>query len=453
MIPQIIKNPLLLAVSAVLSCSLAYGQATIVPVVPPGSVGPDQSRPHSWVVVPADGTSTLNLVNAPGQTCNSSNPCYYTEAQIWTAYGLPPLQARGKYGEGITIGIVDAYYDAQTAANLQAFSTAWALPGGTGGSSITCATAPTLTIVNQTGGSPTSVSFNASWAEEINLDVQQAHSMAPCANILLIAAKNNSNANLYAGVQYAYAHADMVTNSYGGSESAGELTEDAEFSPSTVPLLFSAGDTGAETEYPCTSSYSTCVGGTTLLTTPTSFRTSEYAWYDGDLNGTPDVGTGGGCSSAEAQPAYETGFSTPDCGAARGVPDVAALADPYTGVTIELGNNVTGEGAGLYCCIGGTSLASPLTAGMLANVDSARVTAGKAKLGRNLNTLLYQAAGYSPTGVSSLPVPYGSAYRSFYFDVFTGNTGFPATLYWDRTTGLGVPAFASVGNYLISDVP
>ena len=448
MIPKIIKSYLLL-VAAVLSCSLAYGQATSVPVVPPDSIGPDQSRPFSWVVVPADGSSSLNLVNAPGQgTCNSSNPCYYTEANIWTAYGLPPLQARGKYGQGMTIGIVDAYYDAQTAANLQAFSTAWGLPMGTSGSSINCTTTPTLTIVSQTGGSPSGVAFNANWALEINMDVQQAHSMAPCANILLVATNNNSNANLYTGVKYAYAHADIVTNSWGGGEGASELSADANFSPSTVPLLFSAGDTGAITEYPCTSPYVTCVGGTTLLTTASSFRTSEYVWNDGSANGA----TGGGCSSAEGKPSYATGFTESICGSARGVPDVGALADEFTGVTIYLGANVEGT-ANLYCCIGGTSLASPLIAGILTNVNGARVAGGKAKLGSGLNSLLYQAASYSPTGVSSQPAPYGSSYRSFYFDVYTGNSGFPATTYWDRTTGLGVPAFSAIGNYFIANVP
>jgi subtilase family serine protease len=128
------------------------------------------------------------------------------------------------------------------------------------------------------------------------------------------------------------------------------------------------------------------------------------------------------------------------------------LADPYTGVAIGLGSNIEPT-ASVYCCIGGTSLASPLTAGILANVDNARVGGGKSKLGPALNNLLYQAASYSPTGVSSQPAPYGSSYRSFYFDVYTGSSGFPATTYWDRTTGLGVPAFASIGNYLIANVP
>jgi subtilase family serine protease len=443
MILQIIKSPLLLAASAVFSCSLAYGQAMIVPVVPPNSVAPGEARPFSWVVVPADDSSTVNLVQAPGQTnCSNTNPCWYTEGELETAYGLPPLQARGHNGQGITIGIVDAFYDPQIATNLQNFSTFFHLPLGTGTSTVTCTTTPTFTVVNQTGGSPIGVGFDVGWAEEANLDVQQAHAMAPCANILLIAANSNADANLFTGVQYAYAHSDLVTNSYGGDEFGGESTFDSYFSGSPVPLLFSSGDAGAVTEYPCTSPYSTCVGGTHLLSTAASFRTSESAW----------TGTGGGCSGNEAQPPYQTGFTNSICGAGRGAPDVAALADPYTGVAIGLGSNIEPT-ASVYCCIGGTSLASPLVAGILANVDNARVTAGKSKLGPALNNLLYQAASYSPTGVSSQPAPYGSSYRSFYFDVYTGSSGFPATTFWDRTTGLGVPSFASIGNYLITTTP
>jgi len=197
MILRIIKYPLLLALFAVLSSSLAYSQAMILPVVSPDSVGPNEFRPYSWVVVPADGSSTLNLVHAPGQaTCNSANPCFYNEGDIWTAYGLTGLQARGNYGQGITIGIVDAFFDPTIATNLQNFSTFFHLPLGTASTTISCATTPTFTVVNQTGGSPTGVPFDPGWAEEANLDVQQAHAMAPFANILLIAATSNSFANL-----------------------------------------------------------------------------------------------------------------------------------------------------------------------------------------------------------------------------------------------------------------
>lgn len=441
---QVGRKFLLLSACATLFSSFAFGQATTVPVVPTDDVSPGEFRPFSWVVIPSDSSVTPGLVPAPGQTvCNSGNPCYYTPATLTTAYGLPPIQNRGSRGAGTTIAIVDAYYDPQILANLQAYSNTFNLPqiGSCG----------TFTAVNQTGGSPTSVGFNAGWAEEANLDVQQAHATAPCANILLIAANSASYANLFTGVQYAAAHADIVSNSYGGGEFSGELTQDATLAALKVPLLFSSGDTGGAQSYPCLSPYAVCVGGTNLLTTASAFRTAESAWYNGASVG----GTGGGCSIYETKPAYQTGFSEKNCGATRSSPDIAALADPYSGVPFTVSSNTisSANGPTTFCCIGGTSLAAPLVAGILANVDSARVSAGKAKLGSNLNTLLYQAAKYTPSGTTVQPAPYGNSYRSFYFDVFQGGTTYPATTYLDLTTGLGVPSFSALGNYLITQAP
>lgn len=443
---QVTKKCLLLSACATLFSAFAHGQATTVPVVPEQTVAPGEFRPFSWVVVSSDSGVTPGLVPAPGQTsCNSSNPCYYTPSTLATAYGLPPIRNRGNLGAGITIAIVDAYYDPQIQTNLSLFSSTFGVPqiGSCGGS--------TFTAVGQTGGPVTSVGFNAGWAEEANLDVQQAHAMAPCASILLIAANSASYANLFTGVQYAAAHADLVSNSYGGGEFAGELTLDATLGALNVPLLFSSGDTGGAQSYPCVSSFSVCVGGTNLLTTASAFRTAESAWYNGASVG----GTGGGCSLYETKPGYQTGFSERNCGAFRSAPDVAALADPYSGVPIALSSNslTSLSGPTVVCCIGGTSLAAPLTAGILANVDAARVTAGKAKLGSNLNTLLYRGASYTPSGTTVQPAPYGNSYRSFYFDVFQGSTTFPATTYLDLTTGLGVPSFSALGNYLITQVP
>ena len=274
-------------------------------------------------------------MHAPGQTtCNNANPCFYNEGDIWTAYGLPPLQARGHNGQGITIGIVDAFFDPQIGANLQTFSTFFHLPLGTASTTITCATTPTFTVVNQTGGSPSgNVGFDAGWAEEANLDVQQAHAMAPCANILLIAANDNSDTNLFTGVQYAYAHSDLVSNSYGSDEFGTETSFDSFFSGSPVPLLFSSGDTGAVPEYPCTSVYTTCVGGTHLLTTATSFRTAESPGNGATRVQEADAVVARGAASLPSR--FHEFRAT-----ARGVPDVGALADPLTGVDISLSTNV-----------------------------------------------------------------------------------------------------------------
>lgn len=71
--------------------------------------------------------------------------------------------------------------------------------------------------------------------------------MAPCANILLIATNNNMFANLFTGLEYAYLHSDLVSNSYGSHEFSGESgLFDGIFAASPVPVLFSSGDTGGD---------------------------------------------------------------------------------------------------------------------------------------------------------------------------------------------------------------
>ena len=213
-------------------------------------------------------------------------------------------------------------------------------------------------------------------------------------------------------MQCAKTNADVVTDSWGALEFPGDPSFDPNYS-SEVPILFSSGDTFAEVQYPCASPNVTCIGGTHLLETSASYRNLESVW---------DEMAGGGCSLFESEPPFQSGFST--CGTRRGVPDIAAIADPYTGVLIYLGSNVGGPGLFVF---GGTSLASPVMAAIIADIDASRVANGKSKIGGsttsfNLTSLLYQAA------VS----PY---YHYRLHDVTTGTNATPG---WDMATGLGV---------------
>jgi subtilase family serine protease len=402
---------------------------------------PGKFRSHAWVV--SSVASPGALVNGPGQSCGlNENTCYYLPANLNTAYAVPSIVS-GNGGQGITIAIVDSFFNPQTESDLLIYTNYTGLP--------TCSTANgCLTIVNQTGVNCTTTpascsqqnSFDAhGWAIETNLDVQSVHAIAPNAHILLVTAADDFQSNLYPAVQYAMTHADVVSNSWGELESDPALASESTFSPSTVPILFSSGDDGAATQYPCTSAFVTCVGGTHLLTTATSFRTAESAWGGADSQG----GSGGGCSSLISVPSYQSAFTTTTCGTSRGAPDIAADADLYTGFLTYLGPNAAlglGQGCTPTLCppngyvIGGTSLACPLTAGILANIDADRVAHGKSKIGSNLTTLLYQAAAVS--------------YHYRFYDVTTGTSGFSAVANWDKATGLGVITGPALAVYLLT---
>jgi subtilase family serine protease len=393
-----------LAAATALLSQATYGQS--FPVVP--DTGDGSLRPFVWMV------ATPNAVHGPGSNCASG--CYYYPSDLQRAYATAFLQ-NGAGGAGRTVAIIDAYHDPAVAANLATFSTTFGLPACGAG----C-----FTQVNQTGGPP-SAGFDPGWAVETELDVQWVHAMAPNAHILLVEGNSASFADLGAAVTYARTHADVISNSYGANEFAGEAGLDGFYSGSPVPILFSSGDSGAAGHsYPCASTLVVCVGGTSLFETATSFRAAETGWS----------GSGGGCSTQIGAPVWQAGFSTALCGAARGMPDIAALADPNTGVLVYLTPPEGGVGAAGFYIIGGTSAACPITAGIVAQIQNARAAAGKTTFtGANMGSSIYTAAGAS--------------YHYRFYDVTSGNNGDPAGAGWDQVTGLGVAMGPALTNALI----
>jgi hypothetical protein len=398
-------------------------------VVPKAGLEPGNSRPYAWMVSIVDPAA---VVPGPGQTnCGGGagqDTCFYVPSDVNTAYTRTFI-SNGNGGAGRTVAVTDAYFNSQTEADLATFSSNFGLPQCTIANGC-------LTIVSQTGGPPPPqpnpiTPVIQGWFIETNLDLQWVHSMAPNAHILLVAANSSLNSDLYPAVAFAKAHADVVTNSWGAPEFPGEGANDPTFA-SAVPILFSAGDTFAQTEYPCTSPNVTCVGGTHLLTTTTSHRNVESVW---DESATGNGGTGGGCSLFENAPAFQSGFNT--CPApGRGVPDIAAIADSFTGVLVFLGNNASGGAPGLYV-IGGTSLASPVMAGIVANISTSRVAQGKSILGGStsplfLTQLIYQAA-VNPF---------------YHYRLYDVTTGTHAAAGWDTATGLGVTLNPALTAYL-----
>jgi subtilase family serine protease len=327
----------LLMVFTVTGVSQAAAKSEHAQPVCPGPVAAGFTHCHAWV--------RPNV---------SSSPKGLSPAQMKTAYGF---STNNTAGSGMTIAIVDAY-DLPTAENdLNVFSSQLGLPS--------CTTANgCFRKVNQTGGTKYP-RYNSGWGLEIALDIEWAHAIAPGAKILLVEASSNSFANLLAAEDYAKAHANYVSNSWGGSEFSSESSYDSHFVRSGVSFFVSSGDAGLPAEYPSASPNVISVGGTTLTFNSNGTLKSETGWSSG----------GGGCSAYETANSAQSGFSVilsgtdigyaqVNCGTRRATPDVSLDADPASGASVYDSSKY--QGLTGWWTVGGTSLSSPMWAGRAA---------------------------------------------------------------------------------------
>jgi subtilase family serine protease len=245
--------------------------------------------------------------------------------------------------------------------------------------------------------------------------------MAPGANVVFVGSPNN-----YQDMDAAMNHvvdrglAQIVTNSYGWST---ELLPKGYVKPLNdtfvqaaaegIGLYFSSGDNGDEiasdgyrtVDWPATSPWVTAVGGTSLGVTASNGYQFETGWgttrsilTNGawpSLPGTYLYGAGGGTSRLFAQPWYQAGVVPASIsgyfgGSGRAVPDVAAVGDPTTGMLVGQTQSFSDGNYYDEYRIGGTSLSSPLFAGVMALADQ---RAGRAH--GFANPALYAAAGTS----------------------------------------------------------
>jgi hypothetical protein len=350
-------------------------------------------------------TSRASGIEHWGAPSLSAGPAGYTPSQIRHAYAFDQISFNGVAGDGRgqTIAIVDAYDDPSIVADLHQFDSAFGLPD------------PVLTKVNQSGG-VNLPAVSAAWAPEISLDVEWAHAIAPGANILLVEATSNSNADLFAAVAWAADHpgVSVVSMSWGGGEFSSETASDATFTTPAghagVTFVASAGDSGAPADYPAASLNVLTVGGTELNLSASGAWASESAWTDG----------GGGPSKYETQPAYQWGV-VPFGTSSRSTPDVAYNADPNTGFAIYDSYNFSSFTP--WAVYGGTSAGAPQWAALVAIADQGRALKGQGSLDGRSQTLpaLYQLpAGdfHDITSGSSAGTPTYSAWTGF--DLVTG---------------------------------
>ncbi len=332
----------------------------------------------------------------------NATPAGFGPTDLAGAYSLP---AGG--GAGATVAIVDAYDDPNAESDLSLYRAQYGLPA--------CTTANgCFSKVDQTGGTayPTP---NADWSGEISLDLDMVSAVAPAAHILLVEANSPADPDLGAAVDEAVTlGAQYVSNSYGSDYSAtpgsgedpSELTTlDAYYNHPGVAVVASSGDGAYGVSYPAASQYVTSVGGTSLVKDSSTRGWSESVWNNSY------GGPGSGCSLYEPKPAFQK-----DSGCAmRSVADVAADADPVTGVAVYDSYQAAGWGV-----FGGTSASSPIIAAV------------------------YADAGAPASGTYPNSYPYAAA--TSLNDVTTGSNGTCTPTYlctagtgYDGPTGLGTP--------------
>ena len=327
-------------------------------------------------------------------------PTGFGPVHLLTAYSFRGINNQG---QGQTIALVDAFDDPTAEADLGTFSARFGLPA--------CTTANgCFKLVYQGGKKPSA--DTTGWSNEIAIDIQWAHSIAPAATIMLVEAQSNSFANLLAAVDAAVQNgATVVSMSWTGGETANEIQSDTHFNVPGVTFVAAAGDAGHGAYYPAASPFVVGVGGTTLSLSSNGTWGSETAWSS----------SGGGLSKYEPEPSYQSGVQTTG---KRSVPDVSYDGDPNTGVPAY------NSFACLECYTGwtqwgGTSIGTPQWAALFARANSLRVMGGKTPLTQP-QTLLY-------------PAP-----ESDFHDITSGSNGgcganCTAGPGYDFVTGLGSP--------------
>jgi kumamolisin len=403
--------------SAVTSPSLP---ADIAPVV----LGIQGLQPHILMHAPRP---------RPAAVTNYSNEV--TPADILEGYNVPASLT----GSGQTIAIImDA---TPTTSDLTTF---WSDVG------ITRSGSATYTLINVNDGTTTGPLSNSDQGE-VTLDTEWSTGVAPGAALRLYAIPSLSYFDLLAGCTQVLSDgiASVASFSASGPEDEGSLLgfqsnsqEFALMAAAGITMLSSSGDSGSNPNtgptngyaatnnlsvmYPASDPNVTGVGGTTPTFNASWAMTGEVAWSEIGDSGLPSTGplaTGGGISILFTKPSWQTGGSLLAGETMRCVPDVAAMSSA---------NPITGYG-GAFVYMGGntgfigTSLSSPIWAGLTAILNQARANAGRATVG-----LLG-------------PIVYPLASTSSFNDITSGTNGaYTAVAGYDFCTGIGTPNIANI---------
>lgn len=349
-------------------------------------------RPSSDVRVPGR-AKTNYLVNRLAFQPAAGFPAGLHPSDLYKSYNAKSDGGSGAIAVVVAFNLPSALQDFNTFANQFGLPKEPSLVA-------TASTNKVFQVVYAAGAKPAD---NAGWGGEAAMDIQWTHAMAPKAKIYLVEAATNGYEDMTAAERLAASLPGVrqVSNSWGSTEFPTEQIHDSSFVRPGVVFFASSGDDGGVSSYPAMSPNVVGVGGTRLVVSSSGDLVSETAW----------AGSGGGPSPYIARPPYQN-VITAILGTKRGSPDIAAVADPFTGGAVY-----SSYAFGGWAVLGGTSLACPIVAG-IANSRQAWLNSSAEENARN----------YSRLGTSS------------FRDVVAGTAGaFTAKVGWDFITGCGVP--------------
>jgi Ricin-type beta-trefoil lectin domain/Subtilase family len=337
---------------------------------------------------------------------------FYGPAQLRSAYKLTAASARD--GQGRTIAIVDAFSDPKAAPDLARYRSHFHLRP--------CTTASgCLRIVDEQGQARPLPRPMVDWADEESLDLDMVSAICPRCHILLVEATNNQDTSLSLAEQTAVTMgARYVSNSWAGAEFYGQESFAHYFDHPGVVIAFASGDYGYGAAFPTDLQYVTAVGGTSLRHAAGQRGWNETVWGARALGA---EGTGSGCSALQPKPSWQRmDASSPGGCMNRTENDVAAVANPGTGVAVyDTYSPDVPAGSG-WAEYGGTSVATPIITAVyaLAGLPAPRTYPSE-------YPYLHKTALFNvPAGVNGMCEPYR-------YYLCHGGSGY------NGPTGLGTP--------------
>ena len=327
----------------------------------------------------------------------------YTPNQYIDAYGIKRLHDRGLKGQGQRVALIEI--DGFSRSDLQVAAACFGFR------------APPTRVI-PVGG----LKQPLPPGPENTLDLQVLSAVAPSLKEIVVMQGTPSSYGV--NKQYATAVAlpssqrpNVISSSIGGCEiqeyGDGPYVRQLErtfkqAAAQGMTIVVAAGDTGStgcstgegntgaialpSAGSPASSPWVTGVGGTNLTLDSGNRITEEVVWNDAPL---AFGGGNGGPSLMFRQPSWQQGPGVGTNTGARGVPDVALLADGAPGYSIYCTATELCEGAGWFS-VGGTSAATPLLGAILAIANQQARKAGQPRLGF-INPRIYALAGKKST--------------------------------------------------------